>query len=232
MKKFVSMLLVSTMIITSLTACGNTNESSSNQSSSSNTSNTSSDGESSTGDSSSDNESSTPDDDSSSSEGDASNPEGDSSNPEESDDDLPDDIIIDNSGLEYPDNKAGNMAKTILEQDEWPQMDIILPEYVSALLSPDFNTESYDEFCFASNIISAQLNKVIIIKPKAGSEDDAQKAIDGYYEAVKTDPNLAFYPMQQVSAEGAVKGKTDDGYYYVIVHANGADIETAMLAAL
>ena len=221
MKKFVSMLLVSTMIITALTACGTANESSSNQSSSSTTSNTSTDGESSTGDSTSDNESST-------SEDNASTPDDSNSNT-----DLPsDEPSVDNSGLEFPDNKAGNIAKAILDADEWPHMDIVLSEYVSALLTPDFNPDSYEEYCFASNVMSVQLNKIIVIKPSEGKEEEVSNAIDAYYDAVQNDPNLAFYPMQQASAEGAVKGKTSDGYYYMIVHENGAAIETAMLAAI
>lgn len=216
MKKFVSMLLISTMLVTALTACGNNaNESDSNPNSSS----TAAGGE------SSDNESST-------SEDNASTPE--DSNSDTSD--LPSgetgEPVIDNSSLEFPDNKAGNIAKTILATDEWPNMDIVLPEYMSALISPDFNPDSCEESCFVSNVMSVQLNKVIVIKPKEGKEDEISNAVDAYFEAVQTDPNLAFYPMQQASAEGAVKGKTDDGYYYMIVHENGADIETAMLAAI
>lgn len=94
-----------------------------------------------------------------------------------------------------------------------------------------FNLASCEEFCFGTNIISAQLNKIIVIKPKDGKENEISTAIDTYYNSVKNDPNIAFYPAQQASADGAVKGKSDDGYYYVIVHENGSDIETAMLAA-
>lgn len=46
-----------------------------------------------------------------------------------------------------------------------------------------------------------------------------------YLNNVKTNPDIAFYPMQQASAEGAVMGKTNDGYLYVIVHENGEEIE-------
>ena len=227
MKKFVSMLLISTMLVTALTACDNkTNESDSNPSSSSTATGNDSTGDSSSADnSSSDNESST-------SEDSASTP--DDSN---SDTDLPsgetDEPVIDNSGLEFPDNKAGNIAKTILETNEWPKMDIVDDQdFLGALFSAEFNLDSCEEYCFASNVMSVQLNKIIVIKPKEGSEEEISNAIDAYLEAVQTDPNIAFYPMQQASAEGAVKGQTDDGYYYVIVHESGADIETGMLAAI
>lgn len=222
MKKFVSMLMVSALLITTLTACDNkSNESDSNPSSSS----TATGGESSTGDGSSDNESST-------SEDNASTPEDSNPNTDPTFEETGEPGGVDNSDLEFPDNKAGNLAKAALNVGEWPKMDIVLPEYMSALISPDFNPDSCEECCFASNVMSVQLNKIIVIKPNEGKESEISDAIDAYFEAVQTDPNLAFYPMQQASAEGAVKGQTNDGYYYMIVHENGADIESAMLAAV
>lgn len=166
MKKIVSVLLISAMLVTALTACDNGSSSNSNDNSTSNTST-----DNSTSENSADN----------------SNPE---STPDSS---TPDDSNSESDSL--------------------------------------FNLGSCEEFCFSTNIISAQLNKIIVIKPKDGKESEISTAIDTYYNSVKNDPNIAFYPAQQASADGAVKGKSDDGYYYVIVHENGADIETAMLAA-
>lgn len=232
MKKFVSMLLVSAMLLTALTACDNKkpNDSDSNPSSSSTATvgdSTSTDGESSAGDSTSGDSSSTPEE--------SSTPE-DTSDPM-SDEPFTDEISepegIDNSGLPFPENRAGEFAKAALATGNWPAMDIVDDQdFLAALFSADFNLESFEEFCFATNIISSQLNKVIVIKPKADNDAEVSAAVDAYLDAVKNDPNIAFYPMQQVSAEGAVKGKTDDGYYYIIVHKDGADIETEMLAAV
>lgn len=229
MKKFVSMLLVSTMLLTALTACDSnkSNDSDSNPSSSSTATgggeSTSTDGESSAGDSSSEDSASTP--------GDSSTDSDTSSDPTSDETSEPEGI--DNSGLPFPDNKAGNLTKTALATDNWPAMDIVSDqEFLGAMFSADFNLESLEEYCFCTNVISAQLNKVIIVKPKADNEAEVSGAIDTYFDAVKNDPNIALYPGQQVSAEGAVKGKTDDGYYYIIVHENGADIESAMLAAV
>lgn len=229
MKKFVSMLLVSTMLLTALTACDSnkSNDSDSNPSSSSTASNdsasNSTDSESSAGDSSSEDSASTP--------GDSSTDSDTSSDPTSDETSEPEGI--DNSGLPFPDNKAGNLTKTALATDNWPAMDIVSDqEFLGAMFSADFNLESLEEYCFCTNVISAQLNKVIIVKPKADNEAEVSGAIDTYFDAVKNDPNIALYLGQQVSAEGAVKGKTDDGYYYIIVHENGADIESAMLAAV
>ncbi len=236
MKKFVSMLLVSAMLVTALTACdnGKTNDSDSNPSTSTDSGNSSStdgnssstDSETSSGESSTDNESSSSDDS-------ASSPEESSSDPESSDPDSGEIAEPDNSGLPYPDNKAGNMAKAALATGSWPALDMVSDQdFLDALFIPDFKLESAEEYCFCTSVISAQLYKVVVIKPKADKETEVSEAIDKYFDAIKNDPNIAFYPGQQASAEGAVKNKTDDGYYYIIVHEDGADIESAMLAAL
>lgn len=241
MKKFVSMLLVSTMLLTALTACDNkANNSDSNPSSSStatNSGDSSTDSGASAGDSSSDTESSTSDNESSSAEDSASTPDDSSTDPDisgdSSDNESSEPEGVDNSGLPFPDNKAGNMTKTALATDNWPAMDVVSdPETISIMISPDFDVDTLEEYCFTSNFISGQLNRVIVLKPKAESEADVSATLDAYFETVTTDPNIVFYPAQEESAAGAVKGKTDDGYYYIIVHQNGADIESAMLAAV
>lgn len=57
-----------------------------------------------------------------------------------------------------------------------------------------------------------------------GAAEQLEAAAQAYLNNVQTNPDLAFYPMQQASAEGAVAGKTADGYLYVIVHENGEEI--------
>lgn len=238
MKKFVSMLLVSTMLLTALTACDSnkSNDSDSNPNSSSTASNdsasNSTDSESSAGDSSSDNESS-------SSEDSASTPEESSTDSDTSSDPTSDETSepqgVDNSGLPFPDNKAGNMAKTALATDNWPSMELITSqEFVDALLfGSGIVLDDYDEHCVIVPGISAQINKVIIVKPKSGKEEDTAAALKKYFEAYESlDPSVVNYPSMEEVAAGAVMGQTDDGYYYIIVHENGADIESAMLAAV
>ena len=82
---------------------------------------------------------------------------------------------------------------------------------------------------FISNLISAHLLRVFVAKPKAGSEDAVKAVFDERFDYFKNDPNAAFYPMQWESIDGAVSGVTDDGYYYIIVHKNGAEIADAMV---
>lgn len=137
---------------------------------------------------------------------------------------------VDNSGLEFPDTKAGRMVKAALATDAWGYMDLGADqEYVSALFSEEFVLEDCEEYCFTSSTMSTQLLKVAVIKPKEGKEEEFTNAIEHYLEYAKE--GAAFYPAQEESAAGAVSGKTDDGYLYLVVHKNGEDIANAMLAA-
>lgn len=82
---------------------------------------------------------------------------------------LPDpDPEVDNSGIEYPDNKAGELAKRVLNT-EWAFMNAVSDqETINMLFSEDFKLDLCEEYFFASSMMSTQLLKVIIIKPKAG----------------------------------------------------------------
>lgn len=224
MKKIVSVLLISAMLATALTACDtNTPSDSSTNSSTSSTTE-------STGDSSSVSDSNSTEDSTSTSE---SNPDDSINVPDDPNNSSDDMEGVDNSGLPFPDNKAGELAKAVLATNAWPAMDLVSdPEVIPVMISPDLNVDAMEEYCFATNIISAQLNKVVVVKPKADNEAEVSEVLDAYFETVTTDPNIVFYPAQVESAKGAVKGKTDDGYYYIIVHENGADIESAMLEAV
>lgn len=158
-----------------------------------------------------------------------------SSSENESSADISDDSgsnpIIDNSSLDYPDNRAGRMAAAALKTDEWPYMQVVSdPEVIGTMFSTDkgitFNLNDLEEYCFCSNLISAQLNEVIIVKPVNGREGAVQDVLDSYLNY--TQNGAAFYPDQEISAAGAVSGKTADNYMYLIVHENGAAIADAI----
>lgn len=219
MKKIVSILLVCAMLTATLTAC-DTNKPSDTSSSTSSTESSSS--ESSSSESTTESSST----DSGSTDDNIVVPD-DPNNPGDGDDGEG----VDNSGLEFPDNRAGALAKAALATDAWPAMDLVTdPEFVSAMFSADFNIDSYEEFCLSTNFISAAFNKVIIIKPKAGKEEEVSNAFKSYLTMIQ-DPSMMLYPDQEIQIAGTVTGETDDGYYYMIVHENGADIAAAMLAA-
>lgn len=209
MKKFISALLISTLLVSSLTAC-DSNSGSTSGTSSDDTLSTNSQGTS--GTTSEDTSGTTSEDTSSTTSEDTSG-----ETEEEG---------ADNSGLAFPDNGAGKLAKKALSVGTWVAMDIVpdvqlLPNLFHSL---ELDTELCDEYCFITEVISAQLYRVITVKPSEGNETAVKKALDDYLDAVKTDPNIAFYPGQQECAEGAVSGKTDDGYLYLIIHKDGKAI--------
>lgn len=124
---------------------------------------------------------------------------------------------------------AQKLAERALDSGEWPGMDFLTDQkFVSALLSEKIILDDLEDYALASNVISAQLNKILVVKPKADKAEAVQAAMDEYFDYVTTEG--AFYPEQQASAAGSVSGKTPGGYIYIIVHENGAEIADAMLA--
>lgn len=88
--------------------------------------------------------------------------------------------------------------------------------------------EVEDSF-YQTNLMSPHLFRVIVIKPAAGSEDKLAEVIEAYAAGIKD--KTWNYEDQEISAAGTVSGVTSDGYYYVIVHQDGATAESALLAA-
>lgn len=137
----------------------------------------------------------------------------------------------DNSTLAFPDNRAGRMAAAALNTGAWPAMDIVSEvDMIGSMFSTDegevFNLDDLEEYCFCTNVMSAQLNRVIVVKPINGREGAVEDAINTYLNYSQT--GAAFYPAQEESAAGAVSGKTPDNYIYLIVHKNGQAIADAI----
>lgn len=86
-----------------------------------------------------------------------------------------------------------------------------------------------EESFYQTNLMSPHLYRVIVIKPATGSEDKLAEVIEAYAAGIKD--KTWNYEDQEISAAGTVNGVTSDGYYYVIVHAEGATAEEALLAA-
>ena len=76
---------------------------------------------------------------------------------------------VDNSGLNYPDNKAGELGKRVLNT-KWSFMDVVDDqEIINFMFSENFKLDLCEEYFFATCMMSANLQKVIIIKPKDGN---------------------------------------------------------------
>lgn len=132
--------------------------------------------------------------------------------------------------LEFPDNRAGKLAKAGMSEhaDQWSGMMNIIddPEMLSVFM-PDFDVSLCEEHCLILDMVGINSHELLVAKPKAGSEDAVKAAFDARFDFIK-DPSRFLYPAGMASVEGAVHGVTDDGYYYLVVHQDGKDIEAAI----
>ena len=213
MKRITSAVLAAIVIAMAISGCGDNKEVS-----------TPSTGNSTTVNDSTNNESTT---ESNESTGDESTTE---STPDENSDPDGDnevDPAVANAALEYPDNRAGRIVRTMLSSDEWGFM-MLMDEETTPALIPDLSLDDCEEYCLAYCPNGTQLMYALAVKPKEGSEEKVENALATFYGNVKNNPDLAFYPQQQAAAEGAVMDTTDDGYICVIVHENGQTIGDAI----
>lgn len=213
MKRIMSAVLAAIVIAMAISGCGDNKEVS-----------TTSTGNSTTVNDSTNNESTT---ESNESTGDESTTE---STPDENSDPDGDnevDPAVANAALEYPDNRAGRIVRTMLSSDEWGFM-MLMDEETTPALIPDLSLDDCEEYCLAYCPNGTQLMYALAVKPKEGSEEKVENALATFYGNVKNNPDLAFYPQQQAAAEGAVMDTTDDGYICVIVHENGQTIGDAI----
>lgn len=118
----------------------------------------------------------------------------------------------------------GMAASTCIEWGDLAQIED--PEMISSMLNIDTNL--LEDYYVATAMMSVHLSEVIIVKPTAGNEDAVQTGLDEHFAYIKD--GAAFYPAQEKSAAGAVQGKTEDGYYYIIVHEIGSQIADVMNA--
>ena len=137
---------------------------------------------------------------------------------------LPGETSGDNSsdGSESTERTAAALGEAVKNAVEFPAMEDA---------NADFDVtdiEVVDSF-YSVNLMSPQLYRIVIIKPTEETKDAAAKKIEEYAEYMKTE--AAFYPDQEISAAGTVSGVTPDGFYYVIVHEDGAKAEEALLSA-
>ena len=121
---------------------------------------------------------------------------------------------------------ALDMAANALTAVEWPAM-MEIPDAETASMLLGIDTTLCEDFYLSTQLMSAQLNEIIIVKPAAGNEAAVKEQLDAHFAYIKD--GAAFYPAQEVSAAGAVQGETEDGYMYILVHENGTDVENALL---
>ena len=118
----------------------------------------------------------------------------------------------------------GMAASTCIDWGDLAQIED--EEMISSMLNLD--TSLCEDYYVATAMMSVHLSEVIVVKPTAGNEDAVKTALDEHFAYIKD--GAAFYPAQEKSAAGAVQGKTEDGYYYIIVHEIGSEIADVMNA--
>lgn len=121
---------------------------------------------------------------------------------------------------------AAQMAANALTAIEWPAMMLVED---TAFINSTFGIDTglCEDYYASNQMISAQLNEVIIVKPAEGKEAELQAQLDAHFAYIKD--GAAFYPEQEPSAEGAVMGKLDNGYLYILVHENAQTAADALL---
>lgn len=179
-----------------------------------------------TGGASSDNSASS---DSSSSSGEPMTSESHESAATGGEDSAPSDILTSETSGDNSSDSSESAERTAAALGEAVKNAVEFPAMEDA--NADFDVtdiEVVDSF-YSVNLMSPQLYRIVIIKPTEETKDAAAKKIEEYAEYMKTE--AAFYPDQEISAAGTVSGVTPDGFYYVIVHEDGAKAEEALLSA-
>lgn len=139
-----------------------------------------------------------------------------------------DDNAESDAQTEEKSSKAGILGAAAINTNEWPGLDMITDaEIIEAFFG--FSADHAEDYYLAVPALSANIEEIVIVKPAAGYEEEIKTALDNHL-AYKTDA-MNIYPSQEEIAAGAVSGETDDGYYYVIIHKDGAEIEQTMLTA-
>lgn len=120
--------------------------------------------------------------------------------------------------------RADLYASAALNAVEFPKMTKVeAAEEIDAFF--EFNIANYADFSLYMNVMSVNLNRVILVKPLSDKHDEVFAELEAYYNDLIE--NSAFYPAQESAAAGSKMGETTDGYIYIIVHEDG---ETAVRA--
>ena len=129
----------------------------------------------------------------------------------------------DESGAQTGERTAASLAEAVKSVLEFPAMDEV------EQCDFDVTDIEVEDSYYYTNVMSPHLFRIVIVKPSEATKELCAQRIDEYANYMKTE--AAFYPDQEVSAAGTVSGVTDDGFYYVIVHQDGAKGEEALLEA-
>lgn len=125
--------------------------------------------------------------------------------------------------------RAEEYANIVMNAVEWPAMGV-KTDAEDVQLAFSIDTSLCEDYYFADNMMSVHFNRILIAKPSAGNEEALKAQFDSYASYLDNMETDRLYEDQVISLSGRVHGETPDGYYYIIVHEDGAAAEAAMLA--
>lgn len=133
-------------------------------------------------------------------------------------------------GLELPNTRAGALAAKALAADTWGDMTLLCTdEELAVSVSDKLTSDMLEDSCFIAAAANDRKHFVFIARAKEGGEDMIHGIFNGIFHQYKNDPNAGYNAHQKQDAAGTVTGVTGDGYYYIIVHENGAKIADTMV---
>lgn len=127
-----------------------------------------------------------------------------------------------NSDSETTQRTAEDLSQAVFQAIDWVSSEQITDAEVAKTMV-NLDLDLLDDYSIYVPMMSVHLDEVIFVKPKAGKEDEVKAELDEHFAYIKD--GAAFYPDQEIAAAGAVEGKTDDGFYYIIVNQIGSQIE-------
>ena len=117
---------------------------------------------------------------------------------------------------------AEDLAQAVFQAIDWVSSNQITDAEIAKTMV-NLDLDLLDDYSIYVPMMSVHLDEIVIVKPKAGKEAEVQAELDEHFAYIKD--GAAFYPDQEIAAAGAVEGKTDDGFYYIIVNQIGSQIE-------
>ena len=123
---------------------------------------------------------------------------------------------------ETTERTAEDLAQAVFQAIDWVSSEQITDAEIAKTMV-NLDLDLLEDYSIYVPMMSVHLDEVIFVKPKAGKEDEVKAELDEHFAYIKD--GAAFYPDQEIAAAGAVEGKTDDGFYYIIVNQIGSQIE-------
>lgn len=123
---------------------------------------------------------------------------------------------------ETTERTAEDLAQAVFQAIDWVSSEQITDAEIAKTMV-NLDLDLLDDYSIYVPTMSVHLDEIVIVKPKAGKEDEVKAQLDEHFAYIKD--GAAFYPDQEIAAAGAVEGETYDGFYYIIVNQIGSQIE-------